>query len=110
MGQDDAPDVISGCAAAASQSGDASSRSSRDPRSPRVRRTAGFLRGLAQGSLKDDELQDNVSDLFFESVPFENVAELSVEALCNEQSQDRFAQSVQNDGVNWSRVRVTWHA
>jgi len=52
---------------------------------------------------------DVVEDMFFESLPPENVSSLTVRPLRNQQSMDSFLRVLQADGGRWSRVRVTWH-
>lgn len=59
--------------------------------------------------MKLKELQDVVEELLFESLPQENVAELTIRALRNGRSKDRFLQALRDDGARWSRVRPAWH-
>lgn len=67
------------------------------------------LRLLFDGRGDSKKVQKKVEDLFFEELPRENVAELSVELLANEDQRLRFQQALHADGGSWSGVRVAWH-
>lgn len=71
--------------------------------SPISHSTSHTARHLFQGNC------ELVEDLLYESLPPENIAELTVRPLRNEGSMQRFLHVLHLDGGRWSRVRITWH-
>lgn len=87
------------------------SRSSGSPsrsRRPSPRRTTPWLRQMAQGSLRQEELASIAGEMLFSSLPEGNVAELSVAPVVHEKSSARFVEKVESR-AGWPRVRVAWH-
>eukprot|EP00928_Gymnodinium_smaydae_P029892 TRINITY_DN22386_c0_g1_i1.p1 TRINITY_DN22386_c0_g1~~TRINITY_DN22386_c0_g1_i1.p1 ORF type:complete len:783 (+),score=109.83 TRINITY_DN22386_c0_g1_i1:97-2349(+) len=68
------------------------------------------LRRLCAGRLSDDEEFTLAEELFFESMPRENVDALQVRSVGQEHLRQRFLETVRADGRSgWPRVRVAWH-
>merc|ERR1712187_589193 len=86
-------------------------RWSRSPSPPASRHRSAVvsLRRFMHGELGDVEARGLAEELFFESLPRENVGALEVDILANENSQRRFLESMKKFGSFWSKVRVTWH-
>lgn len=78
-------------------------------RSQSIGRVGPMLKKLFYGLLSDDEAQDLVEGLFFESMPRDNVTCLRVEQLRDEALKRRFLQATAAEGTRWSRTRVSWH-
>jgi len=64
---------------------------------------------MLHNSLPENELQEMVESLFFETIPRKNVESLEILPLRNERLRCRLLQTVQRDGGVWSRLRIAWH-
>eukprot|EP00927_Polykrikos_kofoidii_P054356 TRINITY_DN48782_c0_g1_i1.p1 TRINITY_DN48782_c0_g1~~TRINITY_DN48782_c0_g1_i1.p1 ORF type:complete len:569 (+),score=78.88 TRINITY_DN48782_c0_g1_i1:132-1838(+) len=68
------------------------------------------IRRFAENRLQADELQSFVADMFFQSLPRENVADLKILSIQEGSSRRAFLEVVAAGGEHqWSRVKIAWH-
>jgi len=76
-------------------------------RSSPVDQRRALLHHLLSGD--ESQFQQLIEDLLFESLPRENVCNLTIKRLQHPSAKQRFRQTVWEDGNKWSRVQATWH-